>query len=965
MDPELISKSLESLSVEVLSDEWQRCMYASDASAYEIMPTCVVLPRNVDDVIKVVKFAYDNSIPVIARGGGSGLAGQAVGDGIVMDFTKYMDKIVEINSKENYVIVEPGIYKGILDKELKKEGKFLPPDPSSANYCAVGGMVATNASGAHTVKYGSTIDYVLSLDVVLANGTMLHTEPIEMGSDVWNSKSKTPEGQLLAYIANLLRPNEELIRNKFPNVRKNSCGYRLDRVLSGNVLDIGKLFVASEGTLGIVVSIKFRIMDLPKERVLTLLGFTDTLEASKSIPTIAELEPSALELIDRTVIQLARTASDEFASKVPKDTGCLLFVEFDGNDRREVEESMDNLSEILARINAKTIGSSYDANEIGRLWEIRKNALSYTMKIRQDNKKPVAFMEDPVVSIDKLGFLVDTLQQVYGKHGLSYVIYGHAGDGNLHARPLLDVGKSEDVNVMKDIANDILNVVTSVKGSVSAEHGDGLARSEFIKDVYDDEIYSLFVKVKELVDPTNILNPNKKITLQGTFVRNFRYGYKRKEMANTLNWQLDDSRIQEKVTGYSKELTYDNEVDLCHGCGGCRELNYNWRMCPVYKGINDEVASCRGRNNVLRWLVKVDGLAKDFVLTKEYKDIIYKYCVQCKMCLVDCPSNVNVGKSMAEARAAYAKQMGLPKGYEYFVNIDKHALTGCRLAPLSNLLMQNKLFRKILEARTGIDARKKFPKFSRKTFDDIFKKYERSKKDKHVVLFCDTYIRYVDPMLGMRIVKMLERNGYGIIFPSQKSSGLPALLEGAPDVGKEIARYNVENMYAYASEGIPIVCFSPSSSIALKMDYLNVLDNEESRTVANNTYDIHEFLSYLHDRNELDTNFRSIDAEVGVHFHCHTIVQGADKHVKKLLDLIPSLRYHIVEKGCCGVGGSYSFIKENYDLAMQIGKGLFNAVRQERMVYTTGESCMLQIEEGSGKKLRLTVDLLTRAYDIM
>ncbi|MEE8133078.1 MAG: FAD-linked oxidase C-terminal domain-containing protein, partial [Nitrososphaerales archaeon] len=911
-----------------------------------------------------VKFASANNIPVISRGGGSGLAGQAIGDGIIIDFTKYMNTILEVNAKENYVVVDPGTYKGILDKELKKHGKYLPPDPSSANYCTLAGMIATNASGTHTVKYGSTIDYVMSLDVILSNGELLHTEPVEIGGDVWRNKGNSIEGKLLESLFNLLQPNEELIQRKFPKVRKNSCGYRIDKVLRGNILDMSRIFVASEGTLGIVVKAKFQITDLPKEKALMLLGFNDTLQTSKSVTKIAELRPSALELLDRTVIQLARTSNDEFALKVPMDTNCLLFVEFDGNNTQEVEDSINHLTHILDQIDAKIIVCSFDSNEIERLWEIRKNALSYTMKIREENKKPVAFMEDPVVSVDKLGFLVHTLQEVYNKHSLSYVIYGHAGDGNLHTRPLLDMGKDEEIKIMKEVTNDLLKAITSVNGSISGEHGDGLARSEFIRDVYGDEVYQLFVKVKELFDPKNIMNPNKKITLQGTYVNSFRYGHKRKDQETILNWQIDDSRVQNEITGYRKELSYDNEVDLCHGCGACRELNLGLRMCPVYKGLNDEVASCRGRNNVLRWLSKVHGLAQDFALTEEYKDIIYKYCVQCKMCLVDCPSNVDVGKSMAEARAAYAKKRGLPKGYEYFVNIDKFALLGCKLAPLSNFLMNNRLFRKLLEGKTGIDARKTFPRFSRRTFDVLFKEYKSPPKDKHVVFFCDTYIRYVDPMLGIRIVKMLERNGYGVIFPTQMSSGLPALLEGAPDVGKEIAEYNVKNLYIHVSKGIPVVCFSPSSSIALKMDYLNVLDNEQTRTIVDNTYDIHEFFSNLHRRNELDTNFKPIDEEVGIHFHCHTIVQGVDKHVTHLLDLIPKLRYHIVEKGCCGVGGSYSFIKDNYDLAMQIGRELFDAVKQERKVYTTGESCMLQVEEGSGKELGLTVDLLTRAYDI-
>ena len=534
MSSKFIHGSLKSISGDILSDTWQRYMYASDASAYEIVPKCIVLPRNIDDVIKVVQFASENNISVIARGGGSGLAGQAIGDGIIIDFTKYMNKIVEVNTNENYVVVEPGLYKGILDRNLVTNGTFLPPDPSSANYCTVGGMIATNASGAHTVKYGSTIDYVLSLDVILSNGELIHVESIVIGSDAWYNKDKSIEGTLLKSLLKLLKPNEELIRTKFPNVRKNSCGYRIDKVLGDNMLDMCKLFVASEGTLGIVVKAKFRILDLPKEKTLLLLGFDSTLRASQSIKKILELEPSAVELLDKTVIRLASTENNELSSMLQSDFNCLLFVEFDGTNTSEMKECVNNLSEIVHEIKGKIITFSSDDEEIARLWEIRKNVLSYTMKIREGERKPIAFMEDPVVSVDKLGFLVDTLQQVYGKYGLNYVIYGHAGDGNLHTRPLLDVGNTEDMKIMKDISKDLLNAITSVNGSISGEHGDGLARSEFIRDVYGDGIYQLFVKIKEMFDPNNIMNPNKKITLSGTFVKNFRYGYKRRYQENVL-----------------------------------------------------------------------------------------------------------------------------------------------------------------------------------------------------------------------------------------------------------------------------------------------------------------------------------------------------------------------------------------------------------------------------------------------
>lgn len=965
MDLSSIAGSLRrQVAGEVLSDEWQRCMYASDASAYEVLPKCIVLPRNVEDVVTVVRFARENNLPVIARGGGSGLAGAAVGDGIVLDFTKYMNRLIEVNMENNYVAVEPGMYKGLLDVELKKYGKFLPPDPSSANYCTAGGMIATNASGAHTVKYGSTIDYVLSVDAVLSNGDILHARPLNMGSEEWSRIRNSPEGRLYSTLAEMLQQGKHLIETRYPKVKKNSCGYRLDRVLHDNVLEMGKVFVASEGTLGIVTRAVFRIMDMPKHKALTLLGFASTMHASKQVQKMLALKPSALEMLDRTVIDLARSSSEEFASKIPAGTDCLVFAEFDG-DEQEVMDSSDRLLKMLPEIDATHMAHSLDSEEIGRLWQIRKNALAYTMKIRKEGSKPIAFMEDPVVPVDNLELLVRKLEEVYSKHGLSYVIYGHAGDGNLHTRPLLDLAKSSDRKTMQDIARDLLAAITGANGSISGEHGDGLARSEFVKDVYGSELYQLFVRVKELFDPANIMNPNKKIANYGIFVSNLRYGYRHREQEPVLNWEVQN-KLAGAITGYDRELDFQSEVDLCHGCGSCRELNHSLRMCPVYKGLNDEVSSCRGRNNVLRWLAKIDGLSKEFTYSPEYKDMIYKYCVQCRMCLVDCPSNVNVGKSMAEARAAYAKTMGLPKGYQYFVDIDRHASFGCRLAPLSNWLMRNKLFRALLEKRTGIDARKKFPAFSKKTFDQVFEQHKQTKNHgRTAAFFCDTYVRYVDPMLGMRIVKMLERNGYDVVFPEQMSSGLPALLEGAPDIGKQIAEYNVNSLYRCASKNMPVVCFSPSASMALKMDYLSVLDNERSRTVAENTYDIHEFLSNLHGRNELDTNLRPLDMDIGVHFHCHTVVQGVDKHVLNLLKLIPKLRFHVVERGCCGVGGSYSFIKENYDLSMRIGKELFDAVRKEEMVYTTGESCRMQVEEGSNKKLGLTVDLLAAAYGIL
>lgn len=979
----------------VLAGIVDRYMYATDASAYQIMPLCIVLANDVDDVINTVNVAYNHGIPVIARGGGSGLAGQAIGSGIIIDLTG-MNRILDLDLDEGYVTVEAGIYKGILDKELKRYGKFIPVDPSSSDYCTIGGMVANNAAGAHTVKYGSTIDYVEELDVVLADGSMIHAGKVDLDGSKGSSNGSV-EARIARELYGILAPKMGIIRDGFPKVSKNSSGYRIDRVLDGNKVDLAKLFVGSEGTLGVVVRARLKIIDMPISRALAILAFDDAYNASIHARDVVRLGPSAVELIDRTVIDMARTIDGGLGYAYDR-YDCLLFVEFDGS-MDEVRYRMGRLLNLSNSVKGLIHATcSYDEDEISRLWEVRKRALAYTMKVRMGSSKPITFIEDPVVPVDRLPDLVDALRSIYKRYSIPYSLYGHAGDGNLHTRPMLDLNSRDGVEIMKALAYDVFKVVKSMDGSISAEHGDGLARSEFVRLLYGDDIYSLFVKVKGILDAKNIMNPGKKVITdtgkREIFIQNLRYSYSKRsgrenDGSTALIWGSKNNHLVRRITGYDHELGYSDEVALCHGCGMCRELSYKVRMCPVYKGLHDEVASCRGRNNVMRWLLNLaDTLdSSNIISSREYEELIYKYCIQCKMCLIDCPSNVNVGKIMAEARARYAMSNGLPKGYRYFAEIDKYARLGCRYPWLSNMLIKSRLFRLILEHVAGIDARKRIPRFSSNIFDELFHRYRQPALEKSVAFFADTYIRYIDPMLGLKIVKILNLNGYRVEFPDQLSSGLPAILEGAIDIARETVEFNVANLYSYASRGIPIVTFSPSASLALRMEYLSVLDDERTRVVADNVQDIHEFLydlmkrselvEFKHNDNDNDNddkgkgkgNDKDKDKEewkdILVHMHCHTIVQGYDKHVISLLKGIPSLRFSVLEKGCCGVGGSYSFIKGNYELSMLIGKELFDAVKASSMkVYTTGESCRLQIEEGSGKDLGLTVELISRAYGI-
>ena len=957
---------------DVMFEAWERSMYATDASAYEVLPVCVVLPRSTLDVVNVVRYCQEHNISVIARGGGSGLAGQAIGSGVIIDFSKYMNQIVEINPTDGYVITQPGIYKGRLDKELSNVGMYLPPDPSSSNYCTIGGMIANNASGPHTVKYGSILEYVVSLDVVLSNGELIHTDVHDF--DINNSKADVGNTGTLAsriYFATrlIVTQNQDLIQQMRPNVSKNSSGYRLERILENGSIDLSKLFVSSEGTLGIIVGARFRIIAKPTSRSLAMISFDKLSKMGQAVPDILSTHPAAVELLDRRILQLSSSDHPEIEILLAKDMEALLLVEFDGFQKTDVERGLVDLKRLAQKKGwATELVVTQDQTEMSRLWDLRKNALPYAQRMRAEGRRAAAFVEDTIVEPSRLGTYLSKLYGIFQKYDVDSVVYGHAGDGHVHTRPLLDPKDADDLRKMDLIAGEVFGLVMKYKGSISGEHGDGMVRAPYVKRLYGDEVYRLFKEIKTVCDPAGILNPGKKLSDDVELPsKQMRYGpdYGRRKSETSLNWAISGSKVVTKVTGYSKELDYGSAIELCHGCGACRETSYASRMCPVYKAGKDEVDSCRGRNNLLRWMMKVGGLTQEVEFTREYGEAIYQHCIQCKMCHIDCPSNVDVGKLMAEARAQYAAVRGLPRGYKYLMNIDKYGELGCKLVPISNWILRNRVARRCIEVATGIDRHRRIPPFAKRTFMDMFREQEgqisRIPQKNDVVFFCDTYLNYNDPARAMALVQILSRNGIGVLVPPQLSSGMPALVEGAPALGKRIAEFNVANLAPLVKQGMPVVTMSPSAGLTLKMEYLNVLDTEESRLVAENTYDMHEFLFDILQRGEL-LDLAPVHMDALVHLHCHHLVQGIEGKVLGLLRSIPELNIKTIEKGCCGVGGSFSFIKGNLQKSLKMGEELFDEVRATSLpIFSTGESCALQMAQGSGRTIGLTVDLLADA----
>ncbi len=471
---------------EVLGDSWSRQVYSVDASHYEISPAAVVCPADDHDVEQICKYSFAKKVPITARGAGTGLLGQALSDGIILDFTKHMNRIVKI--EDDHVVVQPGVIKGVLDKELKKRDKFLPPDPASSNYCTIGGMIADNSSGVHCLGYGNTIDFLDAVDAVYSDG-----EPGFASASRFDVRMEK--------LAKLLSPHVDVIKSGYPTVSKNSCGYRLDAVMSDRFMP-HKVFAASEGTLGIMTSAKLRILDIPVYRCMMVLGFEDLLGAVSAAPTILKFSPVALEMLDDTVLSRDRTG----------DKGCLLFVEFAG-DSRKIEARLKACREELAG-NCSVLEYASDEQSMAKIWRARKGALNDIMKLTVGSRRPIGLIEDTVVHPELLADHAASLLQTYRENKLDYVMYGHVGDGNMHTRPLVDTGSGKEVNLIQRIAGIVFGQVIGSGGTITGEHGDGLARVGYIEMMYGKQITSLFSAVKRLFDPDFIMNPGKKVPVQ-------------------------------------------------------------------------------------------------------------------------------------------------------------------------------------------------------------------------------------------------------------------------------------------------------------------------------------------------------------------------------------------------------------------------------------------------------------------
>ena len=940
---------------EVRFDEMTRALYSTDASIYQIEPIGVVIPRTEEDVIAVVETAYRHGVPVLPRGAGTSLAGQAVGHAIIIDFSKYMRRVLEVSPEEGWVRVQPGIILDELNHHLSPSGLHFAPDPSTSNRGNVGGALGNNSCGAHSLVWGKTVDNVVELRVVLSNGDMATLGPAN-GEDLEaRMGGEGLEAEVYRKLVAIGKANRDEVLKRYPKIMRRVSGYNLDELKAGSI-DMARFVVGSEGTLITVTEAKLRLVPLPKLKALAVLHFHELIESMEATVATLELEPAAVELIDSMIIRQARSNLEygRMMDFIDGDPEAILLVEFAGESESELDTKLDRLEERLARGGlGYAVRRVVRPDEQARVWAVRKAGLGLMMNA-PGAAKALPFVEDTAVTPEALPQYVSRFDEIVRAHGTTAGYYGHASVGCLHIRPLIDLKLQEGVDRMVSIATQVSDLVLEFGGAMSGEHGDGLARSVWIEKMFGPKLYQAFRQVKRAFDPKGIMNPGKIVD----------------SPPMTENLRVDPTyRTLEVKTGFgfSEQGGFASAVEMCNGQGACRKVT-SGTMCPSYMVTRDEEHSTRGRANALR--AAISGALPVDALTSRRLYNVLDLCLECKACKAECPSNVDMARLKYEFLDRYHKANGFTARDRMFGNISSLSRLGSFFAPLSNWALGSEVFKDALQRYAGIDSRRSLPRFASQTFAQWFRARGGSSAGAGhkgpVILFPDTFTNYNHPELGRAATEVLERLGYQVVVPPTKCCGRPMLSKGMIDSARHVARLNLDVLAPYVEKGARVVGLEPSCILSFRDDYLDLLEGDpRARSLAEGSMLLEEFMTYARDEDGAELELTNGLGKVLFHGHCHQKALVGTGQAMEVLRSIPGCEPVEVQSGCCGMAGSFGFETEHYDLSMKVGEQvLFPAIKSQQGEFTVvseGVSCRQQIEHGTGVKAKHLVEVLAEA----
>ncbi|MGB2975585.1 MAG: anaerobic glycerol-3-phosphate dehydrogenase subunit C [Phycisphaerae bacterium] len=939
---------------DVLADRFSRAAYATAACIYRIVPLAVVVPKTAADVAATVRAAGRLGVPVIPRGAGSGLAGQALGRGIVLDFTKYMNRVLEIDAGRKCVRVQPGAVTGKVNEALAAHGLMLGPDPSSEPFCTIGGNLGNNASGSRGIRYGSMKDYVAYLDVVLSDGSQVRLEPMRMDNAALAEAEARKDlfGRIVAGTRRLAETHADLLRQYEPHTSKNSAGYNLFEVLRDGMLDLPRVVVGSEGTLAVIVEAGLRVVPKPPERASILLWFKNLADAGEAVHPILLLGPSACEIMERHFLDIVRAEGIVPTKYLPPEADTVLLVEQLSDNRAENEAFIGEVRRLVVDDLRLAFGSveAYDPAEQERLWQVRKRAVQILQRLRGP-KRVLPFVEDVTVPPDRLVDYIKGLREIMKANGTEAAVYGHAGDSNLHARPILDTRMPEDVERMRRIAGAVARLAIGLGGTISCEHGDGLTRSAYLRLQFGT-LYDVFREVKALWDPRGVLNPGKIIT-------------------DADEIHLEDLRLP---PGWSRRPTgeafdrkpWAEELERCHGCGTCRAY------CPVYLVTRDETASPRGKANLLR-----EAIAGDLTLAAlddERMHALADLCYNCKTCLVECPSGVDVAGLVLREKEHLARQGRLGWRERMMGQVRLIGRMGSAMAPAANFFLRRRAVRWLMEKAGGIGRGAAMPAFARRV-----KEGAQIRPDgdpvRRVAYFTGCFELFNEPASAEATLAVLEALGCEVMIPEQRCCGVAKISAGDAEAAAHDRAFNLDVRVPLAEAGWTITSGCPSCVLVLTDDYPEMSDGDaRARLVAERTRDVHDLVEELTaERRKRGTGTFSQRPEkepvplfrkrLAYHAPCHLRAAGRGEQPKRLLEQLLGANFVLTNTTCCGMGGTFGVKAKNAALSEAIARPVFDRILASgaEAIVTSCGMCRTQLAHGTGLPVYHPMELLADA----
>jgi FAD/FMN-containing dehydrogenase/Fe-S oxidoreductase len=928
------------LSGEVRFDAASRHLYSTDASIYRIEPLGVVIPKSAEDIVATVQIAAEAQVPITARGGGTSLSGQSIGPGIVLDCSKYWNAILDIDVSARVARIQPGVVLDTFNAALAEHDLQFGPDVATASRANLGGMMGNNSAGVRSIIYGKTIDHVRRLGVVLADGSRTSFGPLRSQEWERRGEARSLEGSIYRQVLDIVRQERDEIERRFPRILRRVSGYSLDVLSAGlnagrQQVGLHQLMIGSEGTLAVVTDAEVGVLPRPKARGLLVPQFATLGAAMDAVAACLEMQPSAVELMDHLLLELTakNLALKDTMKAIQGKPQAVLMVEFSSDDPAEIADRVERLRRRLAGVNGLTaIVPALDPALRDPLWNLRRSAMPLLYGMTGD-RKPVTFIEDPAVDPRHLPEFVARFRALLQSHGTDGAFYGHASVGCLHIRPVLNLKDRGDVDRMRRITEEVTDLVLEYGGSLSGEHGDGLARSEWNEKMFGPAIYQAFCRIKRAFDPKSLLNPGR-IVHAPPMTENLRFAppYNPIEPATVFDYRRQEGFLR--------------SIELCNGNGACRKLQ-GGTMCPSYRATRDEKDTTRGRANALRLaLAGQQPLANN----REVYDVL-DLCLMCKGCKAECPSNVDVAKHKAEFLQIYYQDRPRPLSHWLMAGVHRLNRLGAPFAPVINFLQGRRSLRWLLEKAAGIDRRRSLPQLYRHHFRRWFAQHTpdaAAGNRGRVLLLADCFTTYNEPNIGRAAVRVLERAGYAVELADLICCGRAMISKGFLHQTRKLIEEQAGALSQRLADGTPLLGLEPSCLLTLADEWTELLPGTQTKTIAAAARLADNWLAEQVQSGNCELPLRPRAEQCVLHGHCHQKALLGVGGTASALRLIPQLNVTVLDSGCCGMAGSFGFEREHYDLSVQIANlVLLPALTKapQAIVAAPGTSCRHQIKD--------------------